>query len=215
VLVDSVRGHASQFKIADGQWREGYADDLLREGASALVIDPISPLMAMHGVDSNDNDMSRMVLEQLGEIAVRANLNHLFIVDHTGHADKTRGRGASAKEDWADVLWNITAPDDSPYRSLAATGRGVSGAQRYLMRDKRLHLAAAKDAAQGSAGGTVSREGLIMAELRKGARTSVELAPIAGVTPERVRQLLKELEAVGNVQQRGKRGHAEQWQLPY
>lgn len=124
-------GQASKFLLADEDWRLDFARALIDIRAAALVIDPLHPLAAMNGADSNSNDEMRHTLELLGEISRDANLDHLFIVDHTGHAEKNRARGASGKEDWADVLWNIRGQEDEP-RTLTATGRGdIGGSVTY------------------------------------------------------------------------------------
>lgn len=133
VGVQDYRGDAGRFHLEDDAWRHDYADMLYNYRASALIIDPLSPLMAMNAVDSDNNDMARMVLEQLGEIAAEAELHHLIVVDHTGHADKTRARGASGKADWADVLWNLSGDEKGKDRTLDVMGRGTSGSVSYSM----------------------------------------------------------------------------------
>lgn len=155
VLVQDYRGHATKFLLQEEDWRAEYAEKLWKQEASVLIIDPISPLLAMNGVDSNDNDMARVVLENLGEIAADAQLDHLIVIDHTGHAEKGRARGASGKEDWADMLWNVVADAEpnSPYRSLNVIGRGVQGHQRYMKQHNDLVLAQGGDARPGNLGG--------------------------------------------------------------
>lgn len=218
-LIQDYRGRASKFLLADDEWRDDYAYELRAIQASALIIDPISPLLAMNGVDSNDNDMSRVVLEQLGEVATLAGMKHLFVVDHTGHVEKNRSRGASAKEDWADMLWNIKhdpgQPEGSPYRILDVIGRGVQGSQRYAMQDKKLRLAT-PDTAPKNGQSKPTKEGEILSELRKGARTISELAGLAKVnlSEERVRQILSDLETRGSVLKQGKRQQADLWIVP-
>jgi hypothetical protein len=139
LLSQDYRGRSTSFNLGDPDWRDKYADVLYKEGAKALIVDPIHPLLVSGGADSNNNDESRYTVELLGEIARHAELDHLFVVDHTGHADKSRARGASGKEDWADILWNINSDDQTgAYRTLNVTGRGANGSARYMMKDKEL-----------------------------------------------------------------------------
>jgi DNA-binding transcriptional ArsR family regulator len=131
VIVQDQVGRASGFQLQDDVWRKDYADKLYEAHADVLIIDPIHPLLVGQFTDSNDNDMARGALEMLGEIARDAELHHLILVDHTGHADKTRSRGASGKEDWADILWNLQGTEGETKRTLMVVGRGANGSACY------------------------------------------------------------------------------------
>jgi hypothetical protein len=209
VLVQDYRGHAGKFDLSNEEWRMEYSDRLWKEEAAVLIIDPISPLLAMNGVDSNDNDMARVVLENLGEIAADAKLDHLFIIDHTGHADKTRARGASAREDWADMLWNITADDQqgSPYRNLNVIGRGVGGHQRYMRQHKQLQLATGQQGAaqpqQGTAPVSTTRAD-ILEYMRDRIVTSTKIQMKLGLHQSTVARELQGLISGGRVKIVGK-----------
>lgn len=207
VLIQDYRGQISRFMVQEEGWRAEYADMLVEHKVKALVIDPIQPIIAMHGGDSNNNDEARTVMELLGEIANLADLHHLIVVDHTGHMDKTRARGASGKEDWADMLWNIRGADNSNDRQLLATGRAVSGSCEYTMNERKRLVS--KPTKQDK---TITLEGIIMRECRIGPRSVEELIPICNVTRERVGQVLRELHQMEQVTRVGKRGQAELWQ---
>lgn len=143
VLFQDYVGKALHFRLLDLEWRAEYAQRLWKEEAGALIIDSLPKVLACNGIDLNDNSEVIRGLEALSEIATDAQLSHVICLDSVGHSDKTRSRGASALEDWADVLWNIQADGEpgSPYRSLTTTGRGVSGHQRYMMQRRELVLA--------------------------------------------------------------------------
>ncbi len=135
ILIQNYQGIASRFQLGDPSWRYDYAQMLYDQRAAALTVDPIHPLLIGVYADSNNNDESRATLEYLGEVAHQAKLKHLIIIDHTGHADKGRTRGASGKEDWADMLWNLQGAEGQPTRTLNVIGRGVIGSASYLMGD--------------------------------------------------------------------------------
>lgn len=225
VLIQDYRGYSNKYQWPDDEWRSQYTKMLTSVGASALIIDPIHPLLVSGMVDSNSNDEARLALELLGEIARDAELAHLFVIDHTGKADRTTARGASSKEDWADVLWNIgmDADGSSPYRTLTVTGRGVSGEQRYLRRDKHLYLAASHDGSEdraghsaGAAGGTQTTQGKILAELRRCPCTVPQLLAAIGTSNSSISAALNMLEGSGNVERVGRargKGGPDVWKI--
>jgi RecA-family ATPase len=121
-----LRGQAEQFRdISDpaSEVRTDLIRDLRKVRCELLVVDPLAALTTMMGLNSDNNDEVRLTLEVLGTIAEEVDCQ-LIIIDHTGHADRTRARGASAKLDWADTIWNLQGEKDEP-RTLEVTGRDV------------------------------------------------------------------------------------------
>lgn len=211
-LVLDFRGRATKFRLSDDEWREDFADMLLDMEASALIVDPIHPVLIGNFTDSNSNDEARATLELLGEVAEMAKLLHLFIVDHTGHADKTRARGASGKEDWADVLWNVQGNGDS--RTLDAIGRGVSDSLTYEMTSDG-KLTTAPDFGTAHQPGKPTLHGAIRAALADGdALTVAELCAATNASQQRVQEALQAMETMGNIERTGKAGRAELWRIP-
>lgn len=211
LLVADYYGRVGEFDIEDEDWCIDFASYLKKVGAAALVVDPIHPVIAMHGGDSNDNDQSRQVMEILGSIRRRARLDHLFVIDHTGHADKTRARGASGKEDWADILWNIEARDGG--RALTAIGRGVSGDVCYEQGNNGLLQVKAK----GTNGqpGKPSVAGAIKAAMESahGTMTQGEIEAATGIPQQTISDHLKQMMDMGSVEKRGKDGRNIQYSL--
>ena len=119
-----ARGQASRFQITDDAFCAAWAEDLRRNECEFLVIDPLAPIMAMNGYDSDNNDGARLILERLSMIGQEAGISHVGIVDHAGHMATGRARGASAKQDWPDVIWNLQKSDKGQ-RKMKAYGRGI------------------------------------------------------------------------------------------
>lgn len=207
-LVQDYRGFASHFELANEDWREEYANHLVDEEVAGLIIDPIHVLTVGAGADSNSNDDAREVLEWLSEVAALANLTHMFIVDHTGHGDKTRARGASGKEDWADILWNLQGVEGESTRTLQVTGRGASGAAAYIKRED-----GSLESASASGGGDMNANNRVMIELGKSARamTPVELQAATGLAQQTVSKACNTLNEQGSIKRIGKVGRAEAW----
>lgn len=206
ILVLDKRGRSSTFHLGDEEWREQWAKSLRKEDAEALIVDPIHVLSVSSGVDSNNNDEARGVLEALGEVATMAKLTHLFIVDHTGHADKSRARGASGKEDWADVLWNLKRDEGQEQATLVASGRGVSGGATYSIGEDGLLY-------PGEAAGGDNSNNRIMLTLGKSARpmTIAELGAATGLSQQSVSRVCLDLEEQGSARRIGKVGRADAW----
>jgi AAA domain len=208
VIVQDYRGRASRFLLNDEKWRANYADELYDLNVNVLVIDPIHPLLVAGATDSNDNDMAREALELLGEIAADAELHHLILVDHTGHADKSRSRGASGKEDWADMLWNLQGSEGENQRTLQVIGRGANGAAMYTKdRDGACQLAS-------DTGTNVNPKSRVSIALGKSVKplTPQEIASKLMIDRTAVSRALNELLAEGNAERLDyKEGRAELW----
>lgn len=124
--VHPMKGRVDSFNIMDPAVRSMLAKALA--GVEILILDPIGPLLGALHLDENSNpDVSRF--REACEALIReAGIKVLFLVHHTGRADKGRSRGASVFDDWPDAIWTYTMPkDDHPVRELVATGRKISG----------------------------------------------------------------------------------------
>ena len=204
-IFQDYRGYGAELMIRDYDWRSEYAEHLLKRKAKALIIDPVSLLFVHSMADSNNNDEAREVMEMLAHISVMAELDHLFIVDHTGHADKHRARGASGKEDWADIIWNVTGEKEQP-RLLTAVGRGVQGGLKYIREDGRLVEA-------DEEGHAMNARNRILNVLRDSARsmTVIEICLATNCSQSTASMELKTMKSMGQVELIGKTGHSELW----
>lgn len=201
-LVD-LRGRATSFKFTDAGFREKFAAQLREVECEVLVIDPLSPIMALAALDSNSPDDSRRAMEDLGTIASDAGAD-LVIVDHTGHADRNRPRGATAKMDWADVLWNlqsVSKDETDPGRHLKVTGRlGVMADTLYYRMED---------------GGLVTQDEewhdgpsiLSLLSQHPEGQIRTELVASVDKSPETVRKELVDLERKGLVRKESGRGN--------
>lgn len=205
-------GHLSKFQLADEAWRLDLADALYDIGAAGLVIDPIHPIISMAGGSSDDNDEGRMVCELLSEIRREADMDHLFVIDHTGHADKTRARGASAKEDWADILWNVqSAGQEGTGRLLKAKGRGLieKDAIHYeLNQDGRLVVSAPDGGNVGKRGPAPKAANAVRTALFNSddPLTIEEIMAETGFSLNSVKNNLAEMKEMGNVECKTRKG---------
>lgn len=135
LMTLNLRGMAGQFKILNDMFVDAWSSELRDLDCEVLIVDPLSPIMAMNGFDSDDNDGARRVLENFGAVQTLAGIDHLVIVDHSGHVKAGRPRGASAKMDWPDVIWNQEKNTDNT-RSFSADGRGVESVLSTIARDE-------------------------------------------------------------------------------
>jgi AAA domain/MarR family len=212
IRIQDYLGASRMFMFNDEVWRVEYARRLAELRTKALVIDPLHPLIAMRGSDSNSNDEARVTMELLGEIALRAELDHLIIIDHTGHQDKSRGRGASGKEDWADVLWNVKKSEgDSPQRFLDAYGRGVVGHMKYAMDMQTKQLKVVPPEPEGE--GKPTPEGILTALLDEAGEflTVEEISLRTSFAPSTVSRYLNQMEQMGSVFRKDGHGRADGW----
>jgi DNA-binding transcriptional ArsR family regulator len=210
ILVQDYLGATRMFMYQDEIWRVEYARRLRENNVSALIIDPLHPLIAMRGSDSNSNDEARMTMELLGEIGRRARLDHLIVIDHTGHMNKDRGRGASGKEDWADVLWNVQGLDGSK-RSLSATGRGVSHHLKYRMVEETRQLRLVPPEDETSPKVKADAEIIRFLESGGGPKTVSEIVSATGISDSTVARWLKDLETRGSAYRKDGRGGPDLW----
>ena len=89
-----------------------------------MKVGAIDPLRRLFDGDDNDNSVVRAWLQHLNEIKRRAEVDDVFLVVHTGHAEQEEGRerarGASRLEGWKDVGWYYTKHPD--HASLSSCG---------------------------------------------------------------------------------------------
>jgi hypothetical protein len=125
LTVLNYRGEAGKFRFDNAGWRRGFAHHLEDLECDILGLDPLSVMMAMVGLNSDNPDEARRALEWVTEIGKLGGFRSVDVNDHTGHSEKGRARGASSKLDWADALWNLQVDGDeeSPARILRVTGR--------------------------------------------------------------------------------------------
>lgn len=100
-------------------------------GEVAWVI--VDPLQRAFLGDSNNNDEVGAFLEALDALKAEAEVPNLLLIDHTGHTEKGRARGASVKAGWPDSTWALTR--ENGHRNFAAFGRDVDVASTPLRFD--------------------------------------------------------------------------------
>ena len=132
--IAQLRGKTGKFAINNDDFALMFAEYLQELDCEVLVIDPLSAIISAQGMDEWNNPANRQVLERFSAIAEIAGVDNLIIVDHAGHEAKGRSRGASSKEDWADVLWVLDKKADGT-RTLAVEGRGVEDTKIAFTRD--------------------------------------------------------------------------------
>lgn len=119
----NLRGQASKMQILKDVFVESWAEELKKMDTEVLIIDPLSAIMVANNYAENDT-MARLILEKFGSVKQIAGIDHLIVVDHTGHQNTGRSRGASSKMDWPDVLWNQEKNGSEHTRKFSAFGRG-------------------------------------------------------------------------------------------
>ncbi len=141
--------------------RQRLAEDLRARDTHALVVDPFG--RAYGGKSQNDSGEVGGFLADL-DVFARAEVGagDLMLSAHAGWNGE-RTRGASALEDWADVIVTLTRdPDDETVRFLRAIGRDVEVEEDRLDFDPATRL--------------LSMSGAGSRRKAKGERKSTELA---------------------------------------
>ncbi len=141
--------------------RQRLAEDLRARDTHALVVDPFG--RAYGGESQNDSGEVGAFLGDL-DVFARAEVgaSDLMLSAHAGWNGE-RTRGASALEDWADVIITLTRdPDDETVRFLRAIGRDVEVEEDRLDFDPATRL--------------LSMSGAGSRRKTKGDRKSTELA---------------------------------------
>lgn len=108
--------------------------------ATFWVVDPYARAFVGSGDSENDNMQATTFLDLLDQIKEEAGVRELVLVTHTGRSTdpsgRTRARGATRIDDWADERWLLTRdPDHDEDRYLEATGRDVNWPQHLLSFD--------------------------------------------------------------------------------
>ncbi len=205
LLVMDYQGNAGKLLFNDEYFREDFAAKLKSVSCEILVIDPISAITSMMGIDSNSIDDMRRVLENLSSMSRLAGCNDL-VIDHTGHADKGRARNSSAKLDWADALWNLErvgTDEMGTGRKLKSWGRGVDETIHYRMEDGDI-ISEDEDAFD---------KPTVMSYLSSDTpKTVEELAERLGKTQQAVSKQLLKLESRSKVK-RKRVGRRDEWYL--
>jgi AAA domain len=118
----NLRGRRNPLAQADD--REQLAEQLRAHQVESLFVDPFS--RAYHGKSQNDPGEVAAWLSDLDRFARGdAGVSDLILSAHAGW-DGERTRGASALEDWADVIVTLVRDrDDDQVRYLRAEGRDV------------------------------------------------------------------------------------------
>jgi hypothetical protein len=199
--VWQLQGKASQLVITDPAYQAAFAEKLREAECDVLIIDPLAPVISMQGYKEEDNSGIRAILECFGAVGAMTELENMVIIDHTGHADKNRARAASAKLDWADVIWNQEVNGEK--RSLKAWGRGIEEATITFTRNPetgQLEQAVARDVDDGD------KRAVLGAIKAKPGIDSQELASVTGLTKQAVSKRTRDLRDLGRIRIDGGRG---------
>lgn len=138
VSLLNVRGHS--LPVLRDHPRRQLVDYLKDTGARVLVVDPYARAFVGSGTDENDNMQAGAFLDTWDQIKEEAGIREMLMVTHTGRATdpsgRTRARGATRVDDWADVRWALTRdPERDTDRYLSASGRDVEWPEHLLTYD--------------------------------------------------------------------------------
>lgn len=144
VVVVNLRGKASALQLNTEEGRARLAQFLIGLDAEIVILDPLAPVLAAHGIDENDNSSIAQFFSWWSEALALAGVRDDLIVHHTGHAGD-RSRGASRLLDEPDAIWTLKRdrPEDDEEaefqplerRYLTAYGRDVELAPAALSFD--------------------------------------------------------------------------------
>lgn len=128
-----LAGTAGHLSLLNDTRRRMIADDLM--GTDVLIIDPLGPVMAAHGMEENSNTDIRRLLNGLSQLKREARISELIVVHHSGHAASRRSRGASVLGDWPDVI--VSLRNENPelatgVRKFSAVGRDINIEEKAL-----------------------------------------------------------------------------------
>ncbi|WP_172193563.1 AAA family ATPase [Actinomyces faecalis] len=138
VSLLNVRGHS--LPVLRPHPRHQLVTYLKGTGARVLVVDPYARAFVGSGTDENDNMQAGAFLDAWDQIKEEAGIREMVMVTHTGRATdpsgRTRARGATRVDDWADVRWALTRdPERDTDRYLSASGRDVEWPDHLLTYD--------------------------------------------------------------------------------
>lgn len=203
--IATMRGRASSMKVMSDAQFERIADAIREQEPEVLIIDPLSPILSAHGIEENNNEQVRQLLDRFMALAKSVSPDpesqcELIISHHAGHGSKSRTRGASSILDWPDSLIGVKLKKEDDYdspRILNAFGRDVMVPKTELIYDRETYrLVVNKTPSERRVIEDVIRqgEGLTVAEIHQAAKTAGR--DIADTT---LRRFLKELEEDGTV----------------
>lgn len=139
VIAVDLRGRVGEFNPLDDDRRAAWAAHLREQNVRVLIVDPLAPLLAVAGVDENDNSGVAQMLAALDQLKAEAGVSELLMAHHAGHANE-RSRGASRLRDWPDAEWRLVReqgdagqePPPDAARFFLAEGRDVAVTEQLL-----------------------------------------------------------------------------------
>ena len=126
--MKDLKGRGRTLDLRSGVLFNALARQLRESRMDVLIVDPISPVMSALGLNENEANSVRPLLDAFDALAAEAGLRGVVIVHHAGHEAANRARGSSAFMDWASALWNLTKEGDhlDATRRFSAMGRDVA-----------------------------------------------------------------------------------------
>lgn len=106
-----ARGWARRFDLRDDRVRDYWGRRFEEAGTDVLILDPLGPVLSALAIDTNDNDGVRRYLDAMTALAAEYGVRNVLVNVHQGHGGE-RARGASAFNDWADMLWHYNFARD-------------------------------------------------------------------------------------------------------
>jgi hypothetical protein len=134
VIIYSLRNAARSFNLLDERIRHEWATRLRDQGAEALVLDCVRPVLDALGLDEHRD--AGLFLVAFDQLLREAEIPESLAVHHMGHGNE-RARGDSRLRDWPDVEWKMVRKDEDPssMRFIAAYGRDVDVSESALTYD--------------------------------------------------------------------------------
>jgi len=126
VAVWNLRGMPNPLRTEHS--RKLLAKELAAAGVEVLLIDTYA--RAALSPDENDNPAATAWFKMIGELTAEAGVTDVLVTHHAGW-NGGRLRGASALQDFPDVLLGLTRDEQTGRRFLEATGR-FNGADEGL-----------------------------------------------------------------------------------
>jgi hypothetical protein len=118
--------------------RSLWAQRLREAGCTALLLDPLGPVLAALGMDENSMADTGRFLDAFDHLLAEAGMTESLVAHHMGHGAE-RGRGASRLRDWPDAEWKLIREGESEspsaVRYLSALGRDVDVPESALAYD--------------------------------------------------------------------------------
>lgn len=131
IVVYSLRQAAGSFNLLDERIRAQWAARLRDDGAEALALDCVRPVLDALGLDEH-RDAGRFLVA-FDRLLAEAEITDSLTIQHMGHNNE-RARGDSRFSDWPDVEWKLVRKDESPSsaRFISAYGRDVDVSENAL-----------------------------------------------------------------------------------